>query len=283
MQITRTIAFFVSVGAATLNLGACGPGRTAAATQSTPAAFDATKSDAKALEIADKVIAAVGGEAAWAKAKQIDWTQAIVVDGQEKMKVTHYWDRWDGRHRFEKVDPVSGQDLMVAYEIFGETAWGTVRGKGDQPRDTIMKIKSEAVKRLSLDAFLLVFPFKLKDPGVTLKYVEERPKEGGTSADPMIYDVIKVTFDKGVGPTSGDAYYVVVNKSDSLIDHIEVVYEGKTDDQRVGYRFEDWQDIGGLKLSLKRQNIGFAAEVIQYSNVKVSAEPDDGKFVQEVR
>jgi hypothetical protein len=260
---------------------ACGPGRTAAATQTTPAAFDASKSDAKAVEIADQVIAASGGEAAWTKAKQIEFTAKVTVDGQEKVNVHHVWDRWNGRHHFEKADPVSKAELMVGYEQFGDAKFGEVDGHSDIPRDQVAKMKGEAEKRIAIDAFNLLLPFKLKDPGVTLKFVEERPDPA--TPDKMAYDVVKMTFDAGVGLSPGDVYYVVVDKASHLIHHIEMVESGKADDQRIGYKFDDYQDIGGLKLSLKRQNIGYAAEQLEFTDVKVSGEVDEEQFVPKVQ
>jgi hypothetical protein len=258
----------------------CPSPRTSAATQTTPKDFDASKSDAKAVAIADEVITAVGGVAAFDKAHQISFTEKVILDGQEKVNVHHDWDRWNGRHRFEKKDPATQVDVMVAYEIYGEASFAEIDGKNDVPRETIAQVKGEALKRVQLDTFNLLFPFKLKDPGVTLKYVEERAEPA--APDKPVYDVIRVSFDAGVGPSPGDVYYVVVDKATHLIKHIELVEQGKADNQRIGYAFSDWQDVGGLKLSLKRQNIGYAAELLEFSGVKISATINDDLFVKPI-
>jgi hypothetical protein len=265
---------------ALLLAAACGPGRTSAATQPTPAAFDASKSDAQAVALADEVIAAVGGEAAWAQVKQITWQQKVTVDGETRIDSRHSWDRWNGRHRYQLVDRVSKVDRFVAYEIFGDVAWAEIDGATDIPRDRVGELRKEAETRLAIDGYALVMPFKLKDPGVTLKYVEERADESAPETPAV--DVIKMTFDKGVGPTSGDVYYVVIEKKTKLIRQVEFVEQGKADDQRIGYKFDNWSDVGGIKLSLKRQNIGYAAEVVEMSDVKI-AEPDDELYVQQVK
>jgi hypothetical protein len=98
----------------------------------------------------------------------------------------------------------------------------------------------------------------------------------------MVVDVIRVSFDSGVGPSAGDVYYVVVDKASKLIRQIEWVEAGKSDDQRIGYRFDAWTDVGGIKLSLKRQNLGYATEIVEFADVKV-AEPDDDLYVQRVQ
>jgi hypothetical protein len=246
-------------------LPACGPSRTAA----------------KAVAIVDALVVASGGETAWAKAKELSFTAKVTVDGKEKVNAQHDWDRWNGRHRFEKSDPVSKADLMVAYEQFGTAAFGEIDGHGDIPRDQVAKMKGEAEKRIAIDAFNLFMPFKLKDPGVVLKLAEERPDPA--TPDKPAFDVVKVTFDAGVGITPGDVYYVVVDKNTHLVHQVEIVEQGKKDDERIGYKWDDYQDIGGLKLSMKRQNIGYAAEVLEFSDVKVSAEVEEGHFVPEVQ
>jgi len=258
----------------------CPAPRTSAATQTMPKDFDASKSDAKAVAIADEVIAAVGGELFFQKARQISFTEKVILDGQEKVNVHHDWDRWNGRHRYEKKDPGTQVEVMVAYEIFGEAAFAEIDGKMDIPRETVEQLKGEAAKRIGLDAFNLLFPFKLKDPGVTLKYVEERADPA--APEKPVYDVIRMSFDAGVGATPGDVYYVVVDKATHLIRHVEIVEQGKADDQRIGYAFSDWQDVGGLKVSLKRQNIGYAAELLEFSGVKISATVNDDLFVKPI-
>jgi hypothetical protein len=120
---------------------------------------------------------------------------------------------------------------------------------------------------------------KLKDPGVHLKFAEERRADGATEADPMKYDVIRVSFDPGVGPSAGDVYYVVVDKATSVIEQVEVVETGKKDDQRIGYKWTDWVEVGGLKFATTRQNLGFAAEKITHTDIKLSETPDEDLYV----
>ncbi len=275
---------FLLVGALALptaSLVGCGPGRTAAATQSTPAAFDASKSEPKAVAIADQVLAAVGGEAAWAKARQLSWTHKVTIDGKEVVNAHHDWDRWNGRHRYTKTDAVSKAELMVAYEIFGDAAHGEIDGRSDIAREQVTQMKGEAVKRLQVDAYLLTMPYRLKDPGVTLKYAEERAEPA--APETPVYDVLKVTFDPGVGPTPGDVYYVIIGKDDHLIRHIEFVEQGKADNERIGYRFEEWQDVNGLKISTRRQNIGYAAEKVEISDIVITDEPSDDLYIRQVK
>ena len=105
------------------SLAGCGASRTIAATQpGSPAAFESAGSDAKAVAIADEVLAAAGGAATWAKVKELRWTTAIVDGGETKLKVEHAWDRWNGRAYMKNLPQVADASPTLAmYELYGDT------------------------------------------------------------------------------------------------------------------------------------------------------------------
>ena len=109
---------FVSLLAAlTLAAGCGGPARTTQARYPGAAlTFDRTTQDAKALEIADKVLAASGGAAAWTAAKQLRWAQAVSLDGKVTLSGEQAWDKWNGRH-WGSVD--RGEDGSLVVVFFG--------------------------------------------------------------------------------------------------------------------------------------------------------------------
>jgi hypothetical protein len=170
------------------------------------------------------------------------------------------------------------------------------------------KMMEEASAQWAQSSYRLFLPFKLKDPGVRLAYVEERTGEDATKPK---YDVIKVSFDAGVGPTPGDIYYLVVDKGTHLIETVEIVYQGKADSQRLGYRWEAWQDAKGVRYSAMRRNLGYgdpnapmtavkvppawkeiipplplqvptSGEVIIFANVEVHGSPNDDRYIPQV-
>ncbi len=263
-------------------LCACAAARTAPASLPSPAAFDTTKSDSKAIAIVDELVKTVGGDTAWATVKQIRWHHVVTVDGKNIVDADHAWDRWNGRHQFIKIQGDSKAKAM--YELYGNVAAGFIlRPNGHEEIATSQdktKMIQEARVRWAEDSYALCMPFKLKDPGVHLSFVEERPAEGSTEP---AYDVVKVTFDPGVGPTAGDVYYVVVDKATHLIDSTEIVAEGKPDTQRIGYKWSDWVTVAGLKFSTSRQNIGYQGEKIHVEDIQVDASPDDDLFIPVVQ
>jgi hypothetical protein len=255
----------------------CGPGRTAAATQSTPAAFDATKSDAKAIELVDQTIAACGGDAAWQKAKEVRFHVTMADGGSKLVDVTHIWDKWNGRHQFRNVAQ-NGKEQILTYEIYGDMAFAADE---NVPRSVLGEWVPEAKNRLWIDSYTLFMVFKLKDPGVILKLDGERADQA--TPDKPVYDVVKVSFESGVASAAGDRYWLVIKKEDHLPAWIEWAPAGKPDDYRIAYRWEEWKDVGGLKLSTKRVNIGHEAEVITFDGIELRGEPEEELYIKQVR
>jgi hypothetical protein len=296
-----------------LVFAACGGSRQGAATQAA-VPFDAKGSDDKATAVADLVLAAVGGADNWTKAKEVVWTQGIVVDGDLKDFVQHAWDRWNGRHQFTRFD-ANGSMGKTGHDLYGEYRFGVIVDAAGHGMEAMKadadKMAEEARKRFYADSYLLFLPFKLKDSGVHLKFVEERPEEGSPKGSPMKYDVIKVSFDNGIGPSSGDVYYVVVEKESHLPTTIERVLAGKSDDNRQGFKLSEWKESGGLKFATRRTTLGYTkedgpktmlkirqewkevvampptqlpekSEIVIIPKITVSAEPDDILYVKPV-
>jgi hypothetical protein len=237
--------------------------RNSPATQPTPKLFDAAKSDAQAIALVDQAFEACGG-ASWAKAKQIVWTKGIVVDGELKDTVKHSWDRWNGRHNMLRVDRSGGQGVIM-HDLFDTKAVGLVTpfGKkvpGRASGDDTQRMVTDANNRFPVDSYDLTMCFKLKDPGVHLKYDGARAQlDGGGSSQPadQKFDAVMVTFDQGVGPSSGDRYRVVFDRATHLIARVEKQAQGKTGDE--GWSAFDWseyQDVKGLKIATRREEVG---------------------------
>jgi hypothetical protein len=299
---------------AALLLAACA-GRQTAATQASPAAFDAAKSDPKALAVADQMLTALGGAAAWNAAKELEWNQGIIIDGKLVDASRHAWDRWNGRHLFARLSP-NGTEGVIAHDLFDNTSYAyTVGAKGtrtDMNSAEKPSLVAEAKRRFETDVYPFVIQYKVKDPGVHLKFAEERPEDNAPQGAPMKYDVLELSFDPGVGPASSDVWYLVVDKATHMPKQIEHHVAGKPENERQGFTLDNWQDVGGLKFAGKRVTLGYtkpdapqvpltipkewAAEVpykdmqvpspgelILLVNVKVNAEPTDELYVPQVQ
>jgi hypothetical protein len=290
-------------------------GRNAPATQGTLKAFDPAASDPKAVAIVDQMITALGGDANWAKAKEISWTQGIIIDGKLQVVIRHAWDRWNGRHQYANYF-IDGAQAVSMHELYGEQAFAYVQPAKGQPAKQMAgdkdKMVGEAKRRFDIDAYQLTMYYKLKDPGVKLAFAEERQAEGAPADAPMKFDVVKVTFDPGVGAGAGDTWYIVIDKETHLPDMVEHVAAGKPDTERGGFKLSDWVESGGLKFAGRRTTLGYTkldgptvaldvpptwapvgpfeamqvpspGEIILVKNVKVSAEPDEDLYVPDIK
>ncbi|MCB9571281.1 MAG: hypothetical protein H6709_04245 [Kofleriaceae bacterium] len=268
------------LGAAALAGGACGPGRTAAATQPTPAAFDPAQSDPAALEIVDASVAALGGAEHWQAIKQLQFDVKYTMDGQLKSWYRHAWDRWNGRHNFQSADlatddgkPGSMKWMEVFYDLFDDDAkpHATYGGK-EVAREDAIRFRGDARTRLSEDGYYLTLLYKQRDPGVML-HVEGEVKDVEGTCNPGC-TTVKITFDPAVGK---DTWYVNYNTSTKLPEVIEK--EGPQG--RLGFKITDWAEAGGLRWPAKIQNIGLPGEVFEFSDIKVG-DPDDRLYVPQV-
>jgi len=161
--------------------------------------FDLANSDAKAITIADDVMKAMGGRKAWDKTRYITWN----FFGARK----HVWDKKTGDVRIEGI-----RDKSVAI-INVNTEKGIIFRNGEMVTnaDSLKKFISQAKGQWINDSYWLVMPFKLKDSGVTLKYLSE----GKTQKEEDAY-LLSLTF-KEVGNTPQNKYHVWVSKADNLV------------------------------------------------------------------
>ena len=162
--------------------------------------FNESGSDRKAIEIADKVMIAMGGRNNWDTERFFTWN----FFGSRSL----WWDKLNGdvRIQMHKAD-----STLILVNIFDGT--GRVYSNGEEMNhpDSLSKYLKRGKGIWINDAYWLFMPFKLKDSGVTLTYVGEDTTQAGIAAD-----VLQLTFE-GVGNTPQNKYHVWVDRSDNLI------------------------------------------------------------------
>ena len=161
--------------------------------------FDHEGSDAKAIAIADEVMQAQGGRGAYDAIRYISWT---FFNSR-----TLVWDKFTGNVR---IDWLKKQQNVVV-NIQNNTGQVALNGVLQTHPDSIAKYLDLGKKVWINDSYWLVMPFKLKDSGVTLKYVGEGKTEGGLESD-----ILQLTF-KGVGVTPDNKYHIWVDKTSKLV------------------------------------------------------------------
>ena len=191
-------------------------------------------SDAKAISIADDVMKASGGKKNWDATHFITWN----FFGSRKL----IWDKYTGNVRIENVK----NDTRILVNI--NTVKGKVFKDGAEMTnpDSVAKYVEEGRKIWINDSYWLVMPFKMKDPGVTLKYINEDTTKKGAKSD-----VVRLTY-KGVGVTPNNAFNVWVNKKTHLVDQWSYYKEASQPSPNFILTWDDYKTFGKIKLSAAR-------------------------------
>lgn len=213
--------------------------------------FNTEASDSRAIELADSVMAAMGGRQAWDATRYISWN----FFGFR----THLWDKWSGNLRFQQ------QGKIVLMNV--NTKQGRLFEDGVEvtDADTVAKALQTTYEAWINDSYWLAMPYKLKDSGVTLTYVGEEAMEDGRLAD-----VVQLTFE-GVGVTPQNKYHVSIAKDSSLVEQWAFFAEASDPEPRFKTPWAQWTRHGEVLLSGDRGER-------QLSDIKVYREVPESAF-----
>lgn len=202
-------------------------------------------SDAKALRIADQVMRAMGGQTAWNTTHYLSWN----FFGNR----TLLWDKWTGNVRIEWLK----KPRKVIVNLNSGQGKVLLDGVEQTHPDSLAKYLKLGKEVWINDSYWLVMPFKLRDPGVTLRYVAERPSDDGQAAD-----VLQLTFEK-VGVTPDNKYHVWVDKKTHLV--TQWAYFEKFTDEKPQFQspWTDYQRHGKIMLSSGRGRDGSSLSPVQ--------------------
>ena len=193
-------------------------------------------SDPKALAIADQVMQALGGKKRWDGLVGLRWTFGTSVNDTVRSSRRHAWNKHAGWHRVEGKTR-AGQSFCFIHHVGTDQGMAWMDGVPIEG-DSLQKLLKRANSLWINDTYWMLMPYKLRDPGVTLKY-EGETREGGA-----VYDKLALTF-ANVGETPGDHYWVFVNRLDPRVQRWEMVLQSDQPPPRM-YTWEGWEPHGGL-------------------------------------
>ena len=196
--------------------------------------FNQEGSDPKAIAIADSVMQAMGGRKNWDDTKIIQWN----FFGNRM----HTWNKETGRDRIVMAD----SSMIIDFNI--ESKEGKVIKNGEEMTraDSVQKYINQGYEMWANDSYWLLMPYKMKDDGVTLKYVGIDTTEAGAPAYKL-----KLTFDK-VGVTPENMYYVYVDTTDYMVRQWAYFPKSDMDAPRFILPWKDYKSYGNIKLSGNR-------------------------------
>ena len=207
-----------------------------AGAKTAPASGSTPPSDAHAVAIANQVMQALGGADRWNRLRGLRWTWEVSVNDTVKASRHHSWDKRDGWHRVEGQNRAGHKFLFI--ERLGSNqgmAW-----MDGQPiiGDSLSKLVSHAKSMWTNDTYWMLMPYKLRDPGVTLRDAGEAHEGAKT------YDKIALSFDH-VGETPGDHYWIYVNRANHRIEKWDMILEGDQPPAQT-WTWDDWVQKDGL-------------------------------------
>lgn len=196
--------------------------------------FNLAGSDNMALNVADSIVKYHGGRAAWDEVRYLSW------DFFGARTLT--WDKHKSRVRID----VPKENAVYLLDYSGEKPAGRVRRLGDEVTDpeALAADLAKAQSMFNNDAFWLVHQFKLKDNGVTLKYIGEK-------LDPQAQrpsHIIDQTF-AGVGDTPDNRYRLYVDKVTYRINTWQFFKNADDTEPAIETPWNDYLPYGNIMLS----------------------------------
>ena len=195
--------------------------------------FNMDGSDAEAIAIADEVMNAMGGRKAWDNTRYICWK----FFGRDAL----IWDKWSGNVR---IDRPNGTTLLS--NVNDGTGKAFVNETEITDADSVAGYMETARRIWINHSYWLVMPYKLKDSGVTLKYVGEDTTQAGAMSDKLM-----LTFE-GVGVTPNNKYDLWVDKESRLITQWAHYRNAADSEPRFVNPWDDYQKYGEIMLSSSR-------------------------------
>lgn len=189
--------------------------------------------DARADELADKVMVAMGGQENYDNTRFITWR----FFGRR----LHVWDKWTGNLRYE-----NGKGATVLMNVNTKEGKAWQDGAAIEDAADLEKMLEGAYRAWINDSYWLVMPYKLKDPGVTLVYSGEGKMENDRDAH-----VLTLTFDS-VGVTPENKYEVLIDKERLLVEQWNFYQKASDEEPRFKTPWANWEPHGKILLSADR-------------------------------
>ena len=195
--------------------------------------FDLSGSDQEAILIADRVMETMGGRKSWDDTRYLCW---------DFFGFRHLiWDKHDQRVRIETADSIIY--LVNLKDMTGNVLKG---GVAFTHPDSLASYLEKGKNIWINDSYWLVMPFKLKDSGVTLKYLGEDLTKEGEQAEKL-----QLTFE-GVGTTPENKYLVFVDKEKHLVTQWAFYRQASQDTANFILPWGNYKSYGNILLSDER-------------------------------
>ena len=199
------------------------------------AAGEMGAADARSAEIAEAVMQKMGGHEAWEATRFVTWN----FFGNRR----HLWDKHTGDIRVEGADRDSGDAYLVLMNLNSKRGRAWVNSDEVTESEALAGLLDRGEAAWINDSYWLVMPYKLRDPGVTLKHVG-----GGEMVDGRAAEVLELTFEN-VGRTPQNKYRVYVAADSGLVEQWDFYADAAEEQPRFQSPWAGWEPFGGILLA----------------------------------
>ena len=197
--------------------------------------FNMESSDSMAVAVADHVMNAMGGRKNWDQTQIFSWSF-----GSRKL----IWNKESGDVRIE----IPEENIVLLYNHFSDAGRAFVTREEVVDTDSLLNMMEKAKRIWINDSYWLVMPFKLKDSGVTLKYLGMGETKKGVESH-----ILELTFNN-VGVTPENKYEVYVDSKSYLVNQWAWYRDYKQDSATAVWPFDNYQKMEGILLSTDRSD-----------------------------
>lgn len=178
-----------------------------------------------------KVLEAMGGQKNYEKTRYIHWT----FFGNQSLT----WDKHKSRVRIDFLK----ENSVYILNINDKTGKIWKKGVEQTHPDSLNKFLEEAKRIWINHSYWLVMPWKLSDPGVSLKYLGDAKTADGNEAE-----YLEMTF-KEVGVTPNNKYWIYFDKKSHLITQWSHFSNFADEKPRFTMPWKDYKMYGKILLS----------------------------------
>ncbi len=209
--------------------------------------------------LAEEVMAAVGGPAAWNDRNwNISFDFVAVRDGAEASRFSHIWNRRSDTYILNGKDK-EGRNWTVNFSDIGKKT-GSATVNGSLVADSAGKAMLEmGYGRFINDSYWLLMPFKLLDAGVHHRRGHDTLIGGRT------FQTLQLSFGN-VGLTPGDRYWLYIDPATKLVERWRFLLQSGREGE---FLWTDYRQFGPVKLSLRKTAPDGSFE-IRFENVQVT-------------
>ncbi|WP_420448831.1 hypothetical protein [Candidatus Palauibacter sp.] len=200
---------------------------------------------------AARLAESLGGRDAWDRTRYLSFRWIVERDGQIVANREHSWDRYDGRYRIAyEADGASHLLLFNLNEIEPHPELDKVpSGRAWVGGEELTGAARDSVLRRGYGAFIndtywAIMPYKWEDPGVHLAYEGTR-----TLSDGEAYDVVRLSFDQGLGVTE-DQYWGFLDESGRML--AWQYHLGRAEAPGEVIWWSDWRPVGDIQFAMTR-------------------------------